>query len=150
MDIYERLIEDHEKQRGLGRALAATSGDSEDRRRLFDAFRKEVEAHAAAEEQTFYAELIAHDDGQEQARHSVAEHKDAADLIEELEETDMSSSAWLMRFRELHDELVHHLDEEEEEVFPKAKKLISKKRAAELGDDFARIKDDHMAELKAA
>ena len=59
MNIYERLKDDHCKQRGLCGGLAKTSGDTEERRRLFTALKTEVEAHAAAEEQTLYAELIA-------------------------------------------------------------------------------------------
>ena len=58
MDIYARLEDDHEKQRDMSAGLARTSGDTSERRRLFDELRREIEAHAAAEEQTFYAELI--------------------------------------------------------------------------------------------
>ena len=144
MNIYERLKDDHGKQRGLCGGLAKTSGDSEERRRLFAALKTEVEAHAAAEEQTLYAELIAKTQTQDQARHSVAEHKEAADLIEELEATDMSSSGWIATFEKLREELEHHLDEEEADVFPEARKLIAAKRADELGTAFARLKEEHI------
>ncbi len=136
MTIYARLIEDHGKQRGMAAGLADTEGDSSERQRLFQAFKNELEAHAAAEEQTFYAELIASPDGQEKARHSVAEHKTAADLLEKLEDTDMSSSSWLQTFKKLREAVVHHLDEEENEVFPIARKIISDSRAKELGKEF--------------
>lgn len=140
MDIYERLKEDHGKQRGLAGGLAKTEGDSAERQRLFNEFKKELEAHAAAEEQTFYAELIATPDGQEKARHSVAEHKTAADLLEKLEETDMSSSAWLQTFKKLRHEVEHHVDEEEREVFPLSKKLIPESRAEALATEFEKRK----------
>ena len=145
MDIYSRLEDDHGKQRGLCAGIAETSGDSRERRRLFDELKKEVEAHAAAEEQTFYAELIATSEGQDQARHSIAEHKDASDLIEELEETDMSSGAWLTKFKTLQEELEHHLDDEEEEVFPLARSVIAEDRARELGAEFGKRKEDEAA-----
>lgn len=137
MNIYERLKKDHGKQRGMAAGLAETSGSSAERQRLFAEFRMELEAHAAAEEQTFYAALIASPDGQEKARHSIAEHKTASDLLEELEQTDMSSGGWLQKFKKLKEEVEHHADEEEREVFPLAREILSAKRAVELGDEFS-------------
>lgn len=142
VDIYERLKDDHGKQRGLCGGLADTSGDSGECRRLFAALKEEVEAHAAAEEQTLYAELISHAETQEQARHSVSEHKEAADLIDELVEMDMSSSGWIATFNKLREELEHHLDEEEADVLPQARKLIAARRAEALGRAFSRLKAD--------
>lgn len=147
MDIYERLKQDHKKQRRLCEALMKTSGDSDDRRELFAELCDEVESHAAAEEQSFYAALIEKADGQDKARHSVAEHKEASDLIEELQEMDMGTGAWIQKFENLKDELVHHVDEEEEEVFPLAKKLINPERAEFLANKFDERK---AAERKAA
>lgn len=147
MDIYERLIQDHEKQRRLCAELMKTSGDSAERRKLFAELCEEVESHAAAEEQSFYAALIEKADGQDKARHSVAEHKEASDLIEELQAMDMGTGAWIQKFEKLKEDLVHHVDEEEEEVFPLAKKLIDAQRAENLADKFEARK---AAERKAA
>ena len=146
MDIYSRLIDDHGKQRGLSGGLIRTSGDTMERRRLFDALKKEVTAHAAAEEQAFYAELIGMADGQEKARHSVSEHKEAADLLDELAKTDMASSAWLAKFKKLKKDLEHHMDEEEAEVFVLARSLVSEDRAGDLAREFDRRKDDEMSD----
>lgn len=145
MDIYERLTEDHGKQRGLAGGLGKTEGDSAERRRLFEAFKREVENHAALEEQVFYAELMSHADGQEQARHSIIEHDEASTLIEELSGLDMASSGWLNKFNKLRDELEHHVEEEEKDVFPLARKLISEKRAREMATEFDRLKKKAMA-----
>ena len=144
MDIYQKLKDDHGKQRGLLGGLENTTGDSDERKRLFQALKEELEAHAAAEEQTFYAELIAMSEGHEKARHSVAEHKEADDLIDELSSMDMSEGGWLIRFRHLRERLEHHVDEEEEEVFPLAKKLIKDSRAKELAEEFEKTKKESM------
>jgi hemerythrin-like domain-containing protein len=145
MDIYKRLKQDHEQQRDLSSGLADTSGESAERKRLFEEFSKEVDAHAAAEERSFYAELIALSQGQEKARHSVSEHKEAADLLEELKDLDMGSGGWLNKFKKLKDELDHHIDEEEAEVFKLAQSLLSKERAQELGGEFDEFKSEAMA-----
>lgn len=136
MDIYERLKTDHDTQRNLFTQISTTEGDSDERRNLWAKIKIELEAHAAAEEQTFYAELMSHPDATEKSRHSVAEHKEASDLIAELDGIDMSSSAWLQKCKHLKDRVLHHVEEEEEEVFPKAKELISKARSEELASDF--------------
>jgi iron-sulfur cluster repair protein YtfE (RIC family) len=96
----------------------------------------ELEAHALAEEQTFYAELMEAPEATEKARHSVAEHKDAAELLDQLTELEMSSGGWIHKFEKLQHEVVHHVDEEEDEVFPLAQGLISADKARELGRQF--------------
>ena len=136
MLIYDRLKEDHRVQEELAQRLMETSGDSDERRDLYSRLKTEVEAHAAAEEQTFYAALIAEPDGQEQARHSIAEHKEASDLIEELDELEMSNGGWIQKFKKLQDELSHHIEEEEREVFALARKLIDEDQAQRLAEEF--------------
>jgi len=61
----------------------------------------------------------------EQSRHSVAEHQEAIELIEELKKTDMSSSAWLTTFKKLSHDNEHHMEEEEKEVFSAVKTAMS-------------------------
>ncbi len=136
MDIYIRLTADHEHQRDLFERITDTEGDTRARKNLWRQIKVELEAHASAEEQTFYAELMSRPEGSDKARHSVAEHKEAADLIKELDDIDMSSPAWLKKLKHLKDRVEHHVDEEEKEVFPAAKKLISSSRAASLVQDF--------------
>jgi len=140
MDIYERLIVDHDKQRALMDKIMETHGDTEARQKLFDEFKLEAESHANAEEQTFYAALIDDHETQEQTRHSVSEHKEASDLIEELTEMEMSNPNWIRKFEELRHELTHHVDEEEEDVFPMARKVIPEKEAKAMAKDFEKRK----------
>jgi hemerythrin-like domain-containing protein len=136
VNIYERLVDDHDRQKGLLAGIVDTEGDSSERRRLFDLLKVELAAHAAAEEQVFYAELMSEPDGQDKARHSVAEHQTASEQIKDLEEMDMSSSAWLPAAKKLQREIVHHVDEEEREVFPLAKTLLEEGRAVDMAQEF--------------
>lgn len=95
MDIYQRLMQDHKLQKDLAAKIMKTSGNSETRQSLFQEFKAEVENHEAAEEQSLYATLIEKPAGQEKAQHSIAEHKEASDLIEELDKMDMSGGGWI-------------------------------------------------------
>ncbi len=143
-DIYSTLSSDHETQRALLSELDKTQGASDERKELFARLKKEVEAHAAAEEQSFYAELLGMADSRDRARHSVSEHAEASEMLEKLAETDMSSSGWKAQFSKLKEELEHHLDEEEDEVFSEAKSVLNDRTANRLGSEFRTIKEEHL------
>ncbi|MEQ9314670.1 MAG: hemerythrin domain-containing protein [Henriciella sp.] len=139
--IYETLKQDHDRHRQLLASIADTSGDSEERRELWDKFFHDVSAHAAAEEETFYSKLISTEDGQPEGRHSVAEHKELDDLMEELNEIEFSSPAWLTKFKDLKDRYEHHVEEEEEDIFPVAKENIGKDGTGKIGSAFEKRKE---------
>lgn len=144
--IFEALREDHEKQRTLVDLLTKTHGESDGRIELFDRLRNQLEAHAAAEERYFYVPLMQHDLTQEKARHSVAEHKELDDYVEQLQDYDMSGSQWIQTAKELADRLIHHLDEEEREVFPVAGKALGDEEKMSLAVDYAHDMQRHLAE----
>lgn len=135
--IFEALREDHDTQRTLIDILVKTEGDSDGRNELFAKLRKELSAHAGAEERFFYVPLMEADLTQEAARHSVAEHKELDDLVEKLEGYDMSGPQWVQTARELRDRLLHHLDEEEKEVFPVAGKALAETEKTTLASAYA-------------
>ena len=141
MDIYQKIKRDHEVHRELMDRISATTGESEERKELFEKLLVDVEAHAAAEEQTLYSELIETVEAQSQTRHSIAEHEDTSELLDELQKTDMSSPAWLATFKKFRHELEHHMTEEERDVFPVGEELIGDKKASELGEKFENRKE---------
>ncbi|TYB89216.1 hemerythrin domain-containing protein [Oceaniovalibus sp. ACAM 378] len=142
--IYEAIIADHENHRALLDRISATTGASVDRKAAWASFYHDVKSHAAAEEETFYSKLIAKTWGQDAARHSVHEHKKLDDLLEELNEADMSSPGWLTRFKTLRHDYLHHMDEEEGEVFALAREVISTKEIDGFGKRFQARKTEEM------
>lgn len=142
VDIFEALREDHEKQRALADQLVDTHGASDERDELFGKLRRELQDHAAAEERHFYAPLMQHDLTQDKARHSVAEHHDIDELIEQLEETEQTSPQWLVIAKQLRERVTHHLDEEESEVFQMAGKALSDKQKTTLARAYRRQMDN--------
>lgn len=136
MNIFDELKKEHRVQRDLMTKILETHGESKRRIQLFGELKQSLQAHAKAEERYFYKRLIDFDETQEEARHSIAEHKELDDFIEELEDTDMSSNAWLMTFKHLAERLHHHLDEEEEEFFPTAEDVLSESEQQKLGRSY--------------
>ncbi len=136
MTIFESIRDDHQTQRTLVDLVVKTEGDSDGRDELWTKLKRELEAHAAAEERYFYVPLMEHDMTQEAARHSVAEHKELDDYIEQIDGYDMSGSQWLPTANQLRERLLHHLDEEEKEVFPVAGKVLGDDEKDTLATDY--------------
>ncbi|MCX7567777.1 hemerythrin domain-containing protein [Sulfitobacter sp. F26169L] len=143
--IYDAITEDHNNHRALLDELEQTSGDSETRRKKWKEFYEDVKSHAAAEEETFYSKLISETWGQDAARHSVHEHQQLDDLMEELNGMDMSSSGWLTRFKTLKHDYEHHMDEEEQDVFDRAKQVIGEEQNDGFGMQFEARKKEERA-----
>jgi len=136
LNIFEAIRADHEKQRTLLGILTKTHGDSEGREELYARLKRELESHESAEERFFYIPLLQDDLTQVKARHSVAEHHEIDELIEKLDSTEFSSSAWLTYAKQLHERVEHHLTEEEHEVFQMAGKVLSAARKESLANEY--------------
>ena len=134
--IYDSIRADHDNHRALMQKIEETTGDSPERREAWKEFYEDVKSHAAAEEETFYSKLISKTWGQDAARHSVHEHQQLDDIMEELNEADMSSPGWLNRFATLKHDYEHHMEEEENEVFTRAKEVISEDEIEGYGQRF--------------
>lgn len=142
--IYQTLKEDHDRHRRMLATIADTSGDTKKRREIWDEFYHDVSAHAAAEEETFYSKLIADEEGQQEGRHSVAEHKELDDMMEELNEIEFSSPAWLQKFKDMRHRYEHHIEEEEEDIFPVAKDVVGKDGNEKIGSAFEQRKEEEI------
>lgn len=147
--IFARLKADHDRHRNLLDQIDETKGDSPEREKLFEAFRVEVTAHAASEEMSLYATMLGKPDLREDAQHSVSEHKEIDDLLTELYEMDFASTGWLTRFRTMKHRYLHHIEEEEDEMFPEAEEGLSETKKKELLAIFEKQKPKEKAKAAA-
>jgi len=147
--IFDRLKQDHDAHRQLFAKMADADREKDEERlgKLFEQFKVEVSAHAAAEEETLYATMLARPDLREDAQHSVSEHKEIDDYLEELDDLKFNGEAWRKKFAEMKKRYLHHIDEEEEEMFPDAAKELTAAEEEKLGKLFAKRKP---AELERA
>ncbi|WP_372762374.1 hemerythrin domain-containing protein [Pseudoalteromonas sp.] len=136
MNIFKALRADHDIQRKLVDALINTHGDTDERKTLMQQLKTQLQQHAKFEERYFYNPLMFEDLTHEKARHSVAEHHQIDELIEQLEDTEMSSPAWLVAAKKLHHLVHHHLDEEEHEVFQLAGKALTEGQKESLAEHY--------------
>lgn len=136
MKIFEALRQDHEKQRLLLKILAETSGDTAARREYYQDLKAQIKGHAVAEERHFYSKLIDKDAQPDLPRHAIAEHHEIDEILEKLDQTDMSSPAWLRYLKNLQEKVEHHLAEEEQEFFQVAGRLLNEFEKETLADEY--------------
>ncbi|WP_150290091.1 hemerythrin domain-containing protein [Sphingobium estronivorans] len=146
-NIFDRLKQDHDAHRQLFDKMADAQDQPDRLQKLFQQFQVEVSAHAAAEEETLYATMLARPDLREDAQHSVSEHKEIDDYLEELDGLAFNGDAWRRKFAEMKKRYLHHIDEEEEEMFPDAAKELTVEEEKKLAELFAKRKP---AELQRA
>tara|TARA_R110002072_G_scaffold86774_8_gene195827 strand:+ start:2299 stop:2790 length:492 start_codon:yes stop_codon:yes gene_type:complete len=147
-EIFARLKQDHDKHRELLDRLLETQGDSEERKSLFEELTKELKGHASAEEQALYSTMMRKPPTTDETRHSVAEHHEIEEALNDLAATDMTSSAWLMKLKDLDHDYRHHIDEEEEEHFPDFAEHLDDKDREHMRRVFERRKKDEKAEAE--
>jgi type I site-specific restriction endonuclease len=136
MNIFEALRLSHDSQRALALQVLQTQGNDADRLRLYRQMKRELAAHAAAEERCFYLPLIEHDSSMAQARHGMAEHHAFDEMVEKLNAIELSSPGWIAQFRKLREKLFHHLDDEEKEIFQLGGKVLTEAQKTQLAKDY--------------
>jgi hemerythrin superfamily protein len=136
--IFADLKKDHDLHRKLLKQIDAADPDT--REELFEEFRVEVTAHAAAEEESLYATMLSKPNLRDEARHSVAEHKEIDDFFEEMADLDIESDEWKSKFDEMRHRYEHHIDEEEEDMFPEAADELPDDEIARLAKVFEKRK----------
>lgn len=146
--VLERIQQDHDHHRELLDKIAETSGDSEERRELFEELTKELKGHASAEEQSLYAEMLAIPDETDETRHSVAEHHEIEEMLNDLAATEMSSPGWLLKFKSLDHRYRHHIEEEEDDHFPDFAEKIDEKMDKKLTAEFEERKKAEKAKAE--
>ncbi|TPG82619.1 hemerythrin domain-containing protein [Pseudomonas mandelii] len=136
MNIFEALRESHDRQRTYAEALIQTSGDTPERVEAYKQLKSELQAHETAEERHFYIPLMEFDNGVDLSRHAISEHHEMDEMMEELDETEMSSPAWLAVAKKLAEKVNHHLEEEEQKFFQMAGKLLDDKQKETLAGQY--------------
>ncbi|MEX2491738.1 MAG: hemerythrin domain-containing protein [Nitrospirales bacterium] len=141
MDIFQILKKDHQAVKDLFRKLEGTGARaSKSREKLFTQLKEDLEAHSQGEEAAFYSTLKEHTEMQAMIEEATEEHDEVANLLEEMEELDIESEDWTSKLAELQKNVLHHVKEEEGEIFKKAKEIMGKDEMQTLGKEFQSAK----------
>lgn len=141
MDIFQMLKKDHQTAKGLFEKLEATgSRATKSREKLFSQLKDDLEAHSHGEEAVFYPALRENAEMVDLLHEATEEHEAVENLLEELEELGPESDEWSSKLAELKKNVLHHVKEEEGEIFKKAKAILAKEEIQRLGKEFQEAK----------
>lgn len=125
-------------------------GNVNTRAELFPRIRAELLSHAHAEEDVFYAALLEHSETRSRTRDSIDEHHTIEELLDRLQTLEIGSDDWHTTFRKMRDTVEHHVKEEENVIFPAAKKVLGHEAEKALEKRFAEEKERQLSMLHAA
>ena len=114
--------------------------------KLKDKICKALVAHTTIEEEIFYPAVRAKgEEAEDMVDEAVVEHASAKDLIKQLQEMQPDDDLYDAKVKVLGEQIDHHVQEEEKEMFPKAKK--SGLDLLALGQEMALRKQELLATL---
>jgi hemerythrin-like domain-containing protein len=131
------LKKDHDAAQKLMEALAETTERAvKTRERTWTKLLKDLTIHENIEEEIFYPALDAK--GVKELRaivlEALEEHHLVDDIVEQLKETPFDDEHWTAKFTVAKENVEHHIEEEETEMFPQVRKSFSADELEELGD----------------
>jgi hemerythrin-like domain-containing protein len=139
-DAIAMLKADHQRVKDLFAQYEAAA-NVETKRTLAEQAFVELETHAQLEENVFYPAVNEDtDEGPALVQESLSEHEMVKTLIQELRSMAHDTDAFDAKFQELIQNVSHHVEEEESEMFPLAEQ--------ELAEDLEELSEE-MQELKA-
>lgn len=132
MDPFELLKADHRKVEQLFTQLESASGKQ--KLQVFAQIKTELELHTHIEEKIFYPALEEPKETHELALEAYEEHAVVKDLLKQLGRARTANDEWEAQAKVLQENVEHHVEEEENELFPKAESALGEEELEELGD----------------
>jgi hemerythrin superfamily protein len=135
MNAFEVLKVDHEKVAGVMEKIdQSTERASKTREELFTQLKNELDLHAKIEERIFYPALEDKEETRDITLEAYEEHNLVKQLLSELESEPKDDEKWTAKFTVLKENVEYHVEEEEGELFKKARSVLSKDEIEELGN----------------
>jgi iron-sulfur cluster repair protein YtfE (RIC family) len=131
MDAFELLKKDHKRVAQLFKEIEAASGET--KKQIFSRLKSELDVHANTEEKIFYPALENKDEARDITLEAYEEHKVVKDLLAELAGGNAPDDEWDAKLTVLKENVEHHVEEEEGELFSKARQALSRQQIEELG-----------------
>ena len=131
MDAFELLKADHKKVSGLFDELEAATGKA--KLSVFAQIKTELELHTHIEETIFYPALEKPEETHDLTLEAYEEHKMVKTLLAKLSKARTANDEWQAQAKVLRENVEHHVDEEENELFDKADDALSDEEIEALG-----------------
>lgn len=146
MNAFTLLKADHKKVAGiLAKIDETTERGVKTREELFTQLKNELDTHTRIEETIFYPALEDADETRDITLEAYEEHNVVKTLLAELESLDKDKEEWTAKFTVLKENIEHHVEEEEGEMFPRARKVLGEEGTETLGTRMEKAKGEQKA-----
>ena len=150
MDAMSLLKDDHQKVKKLLAELESTTERGvKTREELFTKVKQELVVHEAIEEEIFYPALKEHPKTKEIALEGYEEHHVVDTVMAEIEGVAYDDEKWGAKFSVMKENLEHHIEEEEGEMFKQARQVFDRDELTQLGESMKARKEDLMRQQAA-
>jgi hemerythrin superfamily protein len=146
-DAIALLMADHDEVAALFTQFQKAKKNGGDKADIVEQICKALTVHAEIEEEIFYPAArgaLAEKDEDDLLDEAEVEHASIKSLVEQLQDTDPNDELFDAKVKVLCEYVIHHVKEEEGEMFPKIKKTDLD--LAELGVELMELKQELMAE----
>jgi hypothetical protein len=134
-NAIELLKEDHRKvKKLLEQGDETTENAVKTRTELLEKIKAEMQVHETIEEEIFYPALQQHEKAKEIVLEGYEEHHVVDQILGELDEVSVEDERWAAKFSVMKENVEHHIEEEEDDMFKKAKQIFSDDELNELGE----------------
>jgi hemerythrin-like domain-containing protein len=135
MDAMSLLEEDHRKMKKLLSELESTTERGvKTREELFATVKDELTVHETIEEEIFYPALKEHPKTKEIALEAYEEHHVVDMVMAEIEDVPYDDETWGAKFKVMKENIEHHIEEEENEMFKQARQVFEEDELEALGE----------------
>ena len=134
MNALELLIADHQKVAQLFEQAEATENDKQ-KQKLFAQIKSELEVHTHIEEKIFYPALREHEELKDIVLEAFEEHKQVKTLLQEIESLADGSEKFDAKLKVMKENVEHHVEEEEGEMFPQVEELMDEEQLEQPGKE---------------
>ncbi len=133
MNVFDILKEDHKKVSGIFEKLEPTTERAvKTREELFARLKTELDVHARVEEKALYPVLEQMEKTHDITLEAIEEHRVVKHLLAELDNMAKDNEQWIAKLTVLKENVEHHVEEEESDMFKKAQSALSKEQIEEL------------------
>jgi hemerythrin superfamily protein len=134
MNAITMLTDDHKKMRKLLTELESTTERGlKIRGELYSTIKGELTVHEIIEEEIFYPELKAHPKARDIVLEGYEEHHVVDMVMRELEDTPVDDESWGAKAKVMKENVEHHMEEEEGEMFKQARSVFDDDELEALG-----------------
>jgi len=149
-NAIDMLKADHEKvEKAFKKFEKMDRSDTETCRDLVNSVCEDLKVHTTLEEEIVYPALRDAIEDEDLLNEAAVEHETAKMLIEQLENMEPDDPNYFATFTVLGEYVMHHVEEEEGEMFPQAKKAKGLDLEA-LGERMRQRKEELTAEMEKA